>query len=170
MAEVKDKIITVESLKALHDYNEGTFLKKDGALTTIGIDATATELNYIKGATSNIQTQINNLSTPTPIVVGTPSINTTNNSYQVGNIVTVNLFGNASMTKDTNFDIGSGFPVPFGINNDNNLYYTIAYVYNNDVRYITQASINVYGSVYVLCPDDGDFNFIVDTSYITTVS
>ena len=60
MAEVKDKIITVESLKSKHDYDESTYLKKSGALTTLGITATATELNYADGVTSNIQTQLNN--------------------------------------------------------------------------------------------------------------
>lgn len=85
MAEVKDKVVTVESLKALHDYNENTYLKTSGALTTLGITATAeelntldgitatttelnildgatvttTELNYVDGVTSNIQTQLN---------------------------------------------------------------------------------------------------------------
>lgn len=34
MAEVKDKVITVESLKALHDYDERTFLKKTGGTVT----------------------------------------------------------------------------------------------------------------------------------------
>ena len=60
MAEVKDKIVTVESLDALHDYDESTFLKKSGALTTLGVTATAAELNYVDGVTSNIQTQLNN--------------------------------------------------------------------------------------------------------------
>lgn len=59
MTQVKDKVVTVESLDALHDYDEATFLKKNGALTTLGITATATELNYVDGATSNIQTQLN---------------------------------------------------------------------------------------------------------------
>lgn len=30
MADVKDKIVTAESLKTLHDYNEDTFMKKSG--------------------------------------------------------------------------------------------------------------------------------------------
>ena len=86
MAEVKDKIVTVDALKAIHDYDESTFLKKNGALTTLGITATATELNkmdgvtattaeinklkgltattaelnYVDGVTSNIQTQLDN--------------------------------------------------------------------------------------------------------------
>ncbi len=89
MAEVKDKVITVESLKALHDYDESTFLKTSGALTTLGITATTaelnkldgvtastaelnklsgitattTELNYVDGVTSNIQTQFNDVKT-----------------------------------------------------------------------------------------------------------
>lgn len=29
MAEVKDKVVTVESLSALHDYNEQTYKKKE---------------------------------------------------------------------------------------------------------------------------------------------
>lgn len=60
MTEVKNKIVNVESLSALHDYNENTFLKKNEALTTIGITATADELNKLEGVTSNIQTQLNN--------------------------------------------------------------------------------------------------------------
>ena len=60
MAETKNKIVTVESLKAKHDYDENTYLKKSGALTTLGITATATELNYVDGVTSNVQTQLNN--------------------------------------------------------------------------------------------------------------
>ena len=72
MAELKDKVITVESLKAKHDYDEGTYLKKSGALTTLGVTATTAELNkldgvtattqelnYVDGVTSNIQTQLN---------------------------------------------------------------------------------------------------------------
>lgn len=88
MAEVKDKVITVESLKAKHNYDESTYLKKNGALATLGITATAAELNkldgvtattaelnvlkgitattkelnYVDGVTSNIQTQLNNKS------------------------------------------------------------------------------------------------------------
>lgn len=53
MAEIKDKIVTVESLNALHDYDENTFLKKSGALTTLGITATASELNKLSGVTAN---------------------------------------------------------------------------------------------------------------------
>lgn len=73
MAEVKDKIITAESLKAKHDYDESTYLKKSGALNTLGVTATAAELNkldgvttttaelnYVDGVTSNIQTQLDN--------------------------------------------------------------------------------------------------------------
>ena len=59
MVEVKDKVVTVESLKALHDYNEDTYLKTSGALATLGITVTKDELNYVDGATSNIQTQLN---------------------------------------------------------------------------------------------------------------
>ena len=72
MEEVKNKVITVESLKAKHDYDESTYLKKSGALGTLGITATAAELNkldgvttttaelnYVDGVTSNIQTQLN---------------------------------------------------------------------------------------------------------------
>lgn len=70
MAEIKDKVVTVESLSALHNhtvesldalknYNEETFLKKSDALTTIGITATAAELNYMDGVASNVQTQLN---------------------------------------------------------------------------------------------------------------
>lgn len=72
MAEVKNKLVTVESLKTKHSYDESTYLKKSGALTTLGITATAAELNkmdgvtattaelnYVDGVTSNIQTQLN---------------------------------------------------------------------------------------------------------------
>lgn len=52
MAEVKDKVVTVESLAALHDYDENTFLKTSGALTTLGITATADELNKLDGVTA----------------------------------------------------------------------------------------------------------------------
>lgn len=59
MAEIKDKVITVDSLKAKHDYDENTYLKKSEALTTIGVTATVEELNRLDGVTSNIQTQLN---------------------------------------------------------------------------------------------------------------
>lgn len=41
MAEVKDKVVTVESLKAVHDYNEETYMTKSdptgvGSLTMSG--------------------------------------------------------------------------------------------------------------------------------------
>ena len=61
MAEIKNKIVTVESLDALHDYDENTYLKKNNALSTLGITATAAELNYVDGVTSNVQTQLNNI-------------------------------------------------------------------------------------------------------------
>lgn len=54
MAEVKDKIVTVESLKAKHDYDENAYLKKSGALTTLGITATASELNKLDGVTATL--------------------------------------------------------------------------------------------------------------------
>lgn len=76
MAETKDKIVTVESLAALHDYDEKTYLKTNNALKTLGISATAAELNklsgitvtteeidYLDGTTSNIQKQFSNVNT-----------------------------------------------------------------------------------------------------------
>lgn len=62
MAEVKDKVVTVDSLKTKHDYDENTYLKKSGALTTLGVTATVEELNYIDGVTSNIQEQLDSKS------------------------------------------------------------------------------------------------------------
>ena len=72
MAEVKNKIVTVDALKAKHTYDENTYLKKSGALSSLGITATAAELNkmdgvtataaelnYVDGVTGNIQTQLN---------------------------------------------------------------------------------------------------------------
>jgi hypothetical protein len=76
MAEVKNKVVTVESLKAKHDYDERTYLKKSETSTTSlsslgitataaelnkmdGVTATTAELNYVDGVTSNIQTQLN---------------------------------------------------------------------------------------------------------------
>lgn len=79
MAEVKDKVITVESLKTKHDYDESTYLKKSGALGTLGITATAAELNYVDGVTSNIQTQLNGkLSTNGGTVNGDVTLNNSN--------------------------------------------------------------------------------------------
>ena len=76
MAEVKNKIVTVESLAAKHNYDEGTYLKKSGALNTLGITATAAELNYVDGVTSNIQTQLNGkLSTSGGTVTGNTIFN-----------------------------------------------------------------------------------------------
>lgn len=37
MAEVKDKIITVESLKALHDYNQSAYMPIDTTAEDIGV-------------------------------------------------------------------------------------------------------------------------------------
>ena len=37
MAEVKDKIITVESLKALHDYNQGAYMPINTTAEDIGV-------------------------------------------------------------------------------------------------------------------------------------
>ena len=75
MAEIKDKVVTVESLSTLHEYNKNTYVDKtdvisienggtgattsDGALVNLGLTATADELNYCDGVTSNIQTQLN---------------------------------------------------------------------------------------------------------------
>ena len=87
MAEIKDKIITVESLSALHEHNKNTYVTKTdvisienggtgadtavGALSNLGITAsiaalnimdgaivTTDELNYVSGVTSNIQNQL----------------------------------------------------------------------------------------------------------------
>ena len=55
----KDKVVTVESLKAKHDYDESTYLKINEALTTLGINASVSELNYVDGVTSAIQAQLN---------------------------------------------------------------------------------------------------------------
>jgi hypothetical protein len=60
MAEVKNKVVTVESLSALHDYDENTYLKTSGALSTLGITATAAELNILDGVTASA-TEINKL-------------------------------------------------------------------------------------------------------------
>ena len=42
MADIKDKVVTVESLKALHDYNEETYIEKtaDGLNGVIAEGAT----------------------------------------------------------------------------------------------------------------------------------
>ena len=61
MAETKNKIVTVESLAALHTYNEDTYLTLNNALSPIGITVDATEINNLSGVTSNIQTQLNNI-------------------------------------------------------------------------------------------------------------
>lgn len=37
MAEVEDKIITVESLKALHDYNQGAYMPINTTAEDIGV-------------------------------------------------------------------------------------------------------------------------------------
>lgn len=106
MAEIKDKVVTVESLSALHDYNKEAYMNKvnpvsngnyhhngsawftndiyigdksinnaltkvksveEGgtgatsaadALVNLGLTATATELNYMDGVTSNVQIQL----------------------------------------------------------------------------------------------------------------
>ncbi len=100
MANVKDKIVTVESLKSKHDYDESTYLKKSDALTTLGITATptelnkldgvtattaelnildgvtatTTELNYMDGVTSNVQTQLNT-KVPTSRTINNKALN-----------------------------------------------------------------------------------------------
>ena len=54
MAELKDKVITVESLKAKHDYDEGTYLKKSGGTMTGditlsgGADVAASNKDYLQ--------------------------------------------------------------------------------------------------------------------------
>lgn len=50
----------------------------DTAISNLGITATATELNYVDGVTSNIQTQIDNISTPTDASTFTGEIDLTN--------------------------------------------------------------------------------------------
>lgn len=75
MAEIKDKVVTVESLSTLHEHNKKTYVAKtdvisidnggtgattsEDALVNLGLTATADELNYCDGVTSNIQTQLN---------------------------------------------------------------------------------------------------------------
>lgn len=63
MAETKNKVVTVESLAALHTYNENTYLKTNNALSTIGITVGATEINSLDGVKSNVQTQLDNIQT-----------------------------------------------------------------------------------------------------------
>lgn len=43
MAEVKDKIVTVEGLKELHDYDESTFMKKSGGIFTNNVSIERSE-------------------------------------------------------------------------------------------------------------------------------
>lgn len=113
MAEVKDKIVTVESLAALHDYGEDTYLKTSGALTTLGITATTAELNYVDGVTSNIQTQLNGKSANThthsylPLTGGTltgnVAIKKTSPTIMLqvdGTSLETRLYKNASTTAD----------------------------------------------------------------------
>lgn len=123
MAEVKDKVITVESLKTKHDYDESTYLKKSGALTTLGITATAaeinkmdgvtastaeinklkdltattTELNYVNGVTGAIQTQLNGKADSNHNHVGTVIPNGAN----LNNYTTVGTYYAQEIQSDT---------------------------------------------------------------------
>lgn len=177
MTEVENKIITVESLKALHDYNEKTFLKNNNALTTLGINTSIDELNYISGVTSSVQTQINNIQTNidkllTPVSVGTVSNDSTVNiSYRSGNTVVVNLSNSetTTMTKDTSLEVATGFPTPQGVS-DTVTYPVIVYMYNSDTKYISQGSINASGTLSIIPAETGDFSFIVNASYIITIT
>ena len=125
MAEIKDKVITAESLKTKHDYDESTYLKKSGALNTLGITATAKELNildgvtataseinkldgltattkelnYVDGVTSNIQTQLNNKHT----IGNNVTVDKESSPYvefKVNGVEATKIYKNASSTAD----------------------------------------------------------------------
>lgn len=136
MAETKDKIVTVESLAAVHNYNEDTYLKKNGALGTLGITATAAELNkmdgvtastaelnYVDGVTSNIQTQLNGKANSShshdylPLSGGTVTGNITiNGSTNLKNLLVFN---------DSNYGIQAKHPT------NGNLYHQFQPINNN---------------------------------------
>ena len=125
MAEIKDKVITAESLKSKHDYDESTYLKKSGALNTLGITATAKELNildgvtataseinkldgvtattkelnYVDGVTSNIQTQLNNKHT----IGNNVTVDKESSPYvefKINGVEATKIYKNASSTAD----------------------------------------------------------------------
>ena len=68
MAEIKDKVVTVESLSALHEHNKETYIAKTDVVSVEngGTGATTTEealtnlglTAYVDGVKSDIQTQI----------------------------------------------------------------------------------------------------------------
>lgn len=74
---------TVNGLAPKRDGSASSFLRGDGlwatpTLSNLGVSATATQLNYLMGATSNIQTQLNNKA-PSDIIAIQSSQPTSNN-------------------------------------------------------------------------------------------
>lgn len=60
MVEVKDKVVTVESLKALHEYDENTFMKKSGGIFTNNVSIKRDEYPqfYMYDIGSNTQAKL----------------------------------------------------------------------------------------------------------------
>lgn len=60
MAEIKDKIVTVESLKAVHDYDEETYMKKSGGAFTniVTLERDEYPQFYMKDIGNNTQAKL----------------------------------------------------------------------------------------------------------------
>lgn len=60
MAELKNKVVTVESLKAKHDYDEATFMKKSGGVFTDNVTLERSEYPqfYMKDVGNNTQAKL----------------------------------------------------------------------------------------------------------------
>ena len=77
-----------------------------GVLTNLGVTATATELNYVDGVTSNVQTQINNLSTlvgdtKVSTQISTAIANKSDTGHTHSEYANQNAFGNVTVGSTT---------------------------------------------------------------------
>lgn len=74
LANVKTEIVTKAAVEASLTGNITTHTHSNITLTSLGLTATATELNYVSRVTSDIQTQLNNkVSAVSPALTGTPT-------------------------------------------------------------------------------------------------
>ncbi len=141
MAEVKDKVVTAESLKAKHDYDETTYLKKSGALSTLGITATAAELNKLDGVTATA-TEINKLAGLTATTAELNYVDGVTNNIQT------QLNGKAASNH-----IHSGTSIPNGANLNN--YKTVGTYYANEIKSDTYSVVNAPSAM-------GDSTFVLE--------
>jgi len=102
------------------------------------VTATATELNYVDGVTSNIQTQIDNIN-PSPTLTATAS-----GALANGDLVVVNSDGTVSVVAETDVSTSAGTPAVF----ESATSYAISATYDANAQKVVIAYRDIGNSSY----------------------